>query len=126
MGRRSIYPICAMVLLAAAAVMPLWPAAADEAPMITEVRGRALVLYAAPTGKAVERRAVAKLGKPPLNIPIVGAERNGRYPIEIGGKAYWIGKAQVKETTAGKNKITAKCQTITKSFASSRGFGNCD
>lgn len=120
---KPIVSICAVFVLMAVAT-PLGVVAADL-PTITEIRGSKLVLYASPKGKQSERIDVKALPEP-LSILVTGTEQNGRYPVKIGDKTGWVGKGQAKKTNFVQTDITAKCQSATKSYASSRGFGQCD
>ena len=115
--------ICAALVLALAG--SFFGAMAADLPTITEIRGSKLVLYASPKGKQSERIDVKSLAKP-IRILVTGAEQNGRYPVKIGDKTGWVGKAQAKKTNFVQTDVTAKCQSATKSYTSSRGFGQCD
>lgn len=117
--------MCLVAVVSASDLQPARALSGADPTVITEVRGKKLFLYDGPGGKVVERKGVEDFSEP-LRIKITGKEQNGRYPVEIDGKAYWVGKAQVKETDVDTNKITAECQSVTKAFASSRGLGNCN
>jgi hypothetical protein len=125
LGRSLVSLTCLVAIIWALDIQPARALSGADPTVITEIRGKKLFLYDGPSGKVVERKGVEEFPDP-LRINITGKEQNGRYPVEIDGKAYWVGKAQVKETDVETNKITAECQSVTKAFASSRGLGNCN
>jgi len=96
------------------------PVAADPT-AIEKFRGKDLVVYKEATGAPAKRILAPKLDKP---LDIIGPPLNGRYKVAIDGKEWWVLKAQAvtNEKVAGP---AVSCQSITTSYASSRGFADC-
>ncbi len=95
--------------------------AAAEPTQVTKIRGKALVVYKEATGAPTKRIPSADIGTP---FAIKSGPTNGRYQVEINGATWWIPKAQAvtDEKIAGP---AVSCQSLTKSYASSRGFADC-
>ncbi len=88
---------------------------------ISEIRGSKLFLYEGSTGKVVGNVPKEDLGAL-FPIPVVGGPENGRYQVDIKGKgAFWIAKKQVKSSNFADTDIKAKCESLSKSYASTRG-----
>lgn len=88
---------------------------------ISEIRGSKLFLYDSPTGKVIGNLPQEDLGGL-FPIPVVGGPENGRYQVDIKGKgAFWIAKKQVKSSNFADTDIKAKCESLSKSYASTRG-----
>jgi len=107
-------------------VITFWlPALADENPAkptkVLEIKGKKLVLYS--QAEATDKRMIARKD---LSLPLAikDISPKGRFLVEIDGTDYWILKAQAitDEVSAGP---PVNCQSLTTSFASSRGFSDC-
>lgn len=95
---------------------------AAEPTQVLEIRGKKLIVYTEATGAPLKKRILAADVDVPLQI--TGISPNGRYQVEINGVLRWIPKAQ----TVTDEKVAApavSCQSISKSYASSRGFSDC-
>lgn len=96
--------------------------AAAEPTKIEEIRGSKLVVYKEATGAPLKRIPAKDVHTP---LDILGISPKGRYQVEINGEVLWIPKAQAvtNEVTAGP---AVSCQSLTTSYASSRGFADCE
>lgn len=120
MSRFGAYWKCA-VLAVGVMVVFVAPIAAEPT-QVTQIKGAKLHLFA-DTGKRTGAIDAASV-QTPLEIKEISPK--GRFKVDIPGKGeFWILKAQTKtdeEIAVGK---VVPCQSITKSYASSRGFGDC-
>lgn len=109
-------------ILAAALGLGVVASALAEPTMITEIKGKKLNLYSE-AGKRVDSMSPKDV---PLPLDILGVSAKGKFLVEIPGKGkLWILKAQTV-TDEGPPRVAVDCQSITKSYASSRGFGDCN
>jgi hypothetical protein len=112
----------ATVVLAAGMVIWFAASTAAEPTKVTEIKGKKLYLYSEEGGKRVGSLNRGEV-TPPLKI--LGVSVKGKFLVEIPGKGqFWILKAQAA-TDEGAPEVAVDCQSITKSYASSRGFGDC-
>ena len=98
--------------------------AVAEPTVVTELKGKKLHLFSE-AGKRVGWVNTADVDvTPPLEI--LGVSAKGKFLVEIPGKGeVWILKAQTV-TDEGPPEVAVDCQNITKSYATSRGFGDCN
>ncbi len=109
-------------MLAAALGLGMAASALAEPPKITEIKGKKLFLYETEVGKPVDSINPKDV---PLPLDILGESTKGKFLVEFPGKGkFWILKAQTV-TDAGAPKVTVSCDSITKSYATSRGLGAC-
>ena len=109
-------------IVAAALGLGIAASAWAEPAKVTEIKGPKLNLYSE-AGKRVDSLDPEKV---PLPLDILRESANGKFLVEIPGKGeVWILKAQTV-TDAGPPKVLVECQSITKSYATSRGFGDCN
>ena len=109
-------------ILAAALGLGVAASALAEPTKVTEIKGSKLYLFSE-AGKRV-----GSVNPNDVNVPleILGVSAKGKFLVEISGKGeVWILKAQTV-TDEGPPKVAADCQTITKSYAATRGFGDCN
>lgn len=109
-------------ILATALGLGIAASAWAEPKTVTEINGRKLNLYSE-AGKLVDSMSPKDV---PLPLDILGISAKGRFLVEIPGKGeVWILKAQTV-TDEGPPEVAVDCQSITKSYAASRGFGDCN
>ncbi len=109
-------------ILAAALGVAIAASALAEPTKVTEINGKKLNLYSE-AGKRVDSLNPENV---PLPLDILGVSANGKFLVEIPGRGkFWILKAQTV-TDAGTPEVTVSCDSITESFATSRGFGDCN
>ena len=111
----------AAILAAGIAVLFAFPATADPT-KILEIKAKHVVFYKSAGGKAAGRIAKDKIELP---LRIKDESTNGRFLVTIGGEDLWIPKLLTK-TDEGAPRVAADCQSITESYATSRGFGDCN
>ncbi len=102
--------------------MPTWAIEDPAKPTkVLEIKGKKLALYS--QADATDKKMIARKD---LSLPLAIKEISpkGRFLVEIDGTDYWILKAQAitDEVVTGP---PVSCQSLTKSFASSRMFGDC-
>lgn len=111
----------AAAVVAGIAVLMACPAAADPN-VILEIKVKQVVFYESADGKVAGRIARDKI-KVPLDIDDISP--NGRlFLVTIGGKDLWIPKLLTR-TDAAAPKVAVSCDSITESYATTRGFGKC-
>ncbi len=108
-------------LAAGIAVLLIFPATAGSTEIL-EIKAKHVVYYLSRDGKAAGRIAKDKIELP---LRIKDESTNGRFLVTIGGEDLWIPKLLTK-TDEGAPNVAAKCQNITESHATSRGFGDCN
>ncbi len=89
---------------------------------VTKFKGSKLHLFSE-AGKRV-----GSVNPNDVNVPlrILGVSAKGRFKVAIPGKGeVWILKAQTV-TDEGAPKVAVDCGSITESYATSRGFGDCN
>ncbi len=110
----------AAILAAGIAILIVVPAAAEPTQVI-KIKVKQVIFYESADGKPAGR-----IPRDQINLPL-GIKKisgNGRLLVTIGGKDLWIPK-MLAVTDEGAPEVTVNCQQITKSYATSRGFGNC-
>ena len=115
----------AAILAAGIAISMAVPAAAAEPTQVVKIKVKQVTFYESADGKPAGR-----IPRDQINLPLGIKEisGNGRLLVTIGGKDLWIPKMlAVTDEVApeGAPEVTVNCQQITKSYATSRGFGNC-
>ncbi len=110
----------AVTVAAGIAVLMACPAAAEPT-VILEIKVKQVVFYKTKDGKAAGRIARDEIELP---LPIKDKSPNGRFLVTIGGKDLWIPKLLTR-TDAAAPKVAVDCQSITESYATTRGFGKC-
>ncbi|MHA1154043.1 MAG: hypothetical protein ACTSQ7_15555 [Alphaproteobacteria bacterium] len=98
-----------------------FPAAADPT-QVLEIKVKQVVFYESAKGKAAGRIARDEIELP---LGIKDISPNGRLLVTIGGKDLWIPKMLTK-TNEEVKKAVVDCQNITKSYATTRAFGDCE
>ena len=94
-----------------------------EPKLVTEIKGSKLFLYEKEEGKRVDSLNPEDV---PLPLDILRESIKGKFLVKIPGKGeLWILKAQTV-TDKGPPKVSVDCQNITKSYAATRGFGDCN
>ncbi len=112
----------AAAVAAGIAVLMACPAAADPN-KILEIKVKQVVFYESADGKVAGRIARDKI-KVPLDINDISP--NGRvFLVTIDGEDLWIPKLLTR-TDAAAPKVAVDCQSITESYATTRGFGECE
>ncbi len=110
----------AAVVVAGIAVLMASPVAADPTKVL-EIKVKQVVFYESADGKAAGRIAKDQI-QVPLKIKKISP--NGRFLVTIGGKDLWIPKMLTR--TDKVVSAVVDCQNITKSYAATRGFGECN
>jgi hypothetical protein len=118
-GPRRLWIAASLAAVMMAA--PTSPGAAEPT-TVTGVKMKQVIFYASADGKAVGRIPREEIEFP---LDILGISKNGRLLVTIKGEQRWIPKA-LAITDEGPAEVTGNCQQITKSYATSRGFGNCN
>lgn len=109
-------------ILAAALGLAVAASALAEPTVVTELKGKKLHLFSE-AGKRVGSVGSTDV---PLPLDILGVSPKGKFKVKIPGKGeVWILKAQTV-TDEGPPEVAVGCQSITKSYATSRGFGDCN
>ncbi len=111
----------APILAAGIAISMAVPAAAAEPTQVIKIKVKQVTFYKSADGKPVGRIAREEIELP---LDILDISKNGRLLVKIAGEERWIPKA-LAVTDEGAPEVTVNCQQITKSYATSRGFGNC-
>lgn len=112
----------AVAILAAGMVILLVSPAAAEPTTVLEIKVKQVVFYESADGKAAGRIAKDQIELP---LKIKKISPNGRFLVTIGGKDLWIPKMLTK-TDERASGVTVSCDSITKSYATTRGFGGCE
>ena len=110
----------AAILAAGIAISVAAPAAAEPTQVI-KIKVKQVIFYESADGKPAGRIPREEIELP---LDILGISKNGRLLVKITGEERWIPKA-LAVTNEGAPEVTVNCQQITKSYATSRGFGNC-
>jgi len=118
-GFRKLGTPTAVALAAGTAIWLASPAAAEPTEVL-EIKVKQVVYYESADGKAAGRIARDQI-EVPLKIKKISP--NGRFLVTIGGKDLWIPKMLTKTDEAVS--VGASCQNITKTYAATRGFGDC-
>jgi len=97
--------------------------AVAEPTQVTKIRGKTLIVYKEAIGAPLKKIPAADVSLP---LDIKDDSPKGRYQVEIDGEILWIRKAQAvtDEKVADPGSVVS-CQSITTSYASSRGFSDC-
>ncbi len=111
----------AAILAAGIAISVAAPAAAEPTQVI-KIKVKQVIFYESADGKPAGRIPREEIELP---LDILGISKNGRLLVKITGEERWIPKA-LAVTNEGAPEVTVNCQQITKSYATSRGFGNCN
>ncbi len=112
----------AAAILAAGIAIPMAaPAAAAEPKQVIKIKVKQVIFY-----ESAEGKPAGQTPRDQINLPLGIKEisDNGRFLVTIGGKDLWIPK-MLAVTDEGAPEVTVNCQQITKSYATTRGFGNC-
>ena len=110
-------------ILVAALGLGIAVSALAEPKLVTEIKGKKLFLY-----EKEEGTRVGSVNPEDVLLPldILRESIKGKFLVEIPGKGeLWILKAQTV-TDEGPPKVPVDCQNITESFATTRGFGDCN
>ena len=109
-------------ILAAALGLAVAASALAGPKQVTEIKGKKLNLYSE-EGKRVDSMSPKDV---PVPLDILDESARGKFLVKIPGKGeVWILKAQTV-TDEGTPEVTVSCDSITKSYATSRGFGKCN
>ncbi len=111
----------AAILAAGIAISVAVPAAAAEPTQVIQIKVKQVTIYNSADGKPAGRIPREEMKVP---MKILGPPKNGRLLVNIKGEDLWIPK-MLAVTDEGAPEVTVNCQQITKSYATSRGFGNC-
>ena len=111
----------AAICAAGIAISVAAPAAAEPT-QVVRIKVKQVIFYESADGKPAGRIPRDQIELP---LDILGISKNGRLLVKITGKDLWIPKA-LAVTDEGAPEVTVNCQQITKSYATSRGFGNCN
>ncbi len=112
----------AAILAAGIAISMAAPAAAAEPTQVIKIKVKQVIFYESADGKPAGRIPREDIKLP---LDILGISKNGRLLVKITGEERWIPKAPAV-TDEGAPEVTVNCQQITKSYATSRGFGDCN
>ena len=109
------------ISLAAGMAIALASPAAAEPTRVIEIKVKQVVFF-----KTADGEAAGRIPKDKIDVPldIKKMSKNGRLLVTIGGKDLWIPKMLTK--TDEVISVRTNCQTITKSYAATRGFGDCN
>lgn len=115
--------LVAVAILTVGIAMLIEPTVAAELNQVIEIKVKQVIFYESADGKPAGRIARDQIALP---LDIKEKSKNGRLLVNIGGKDLWIPK--LLTVTDGKPAagVTVSCQNITKSYATSRGFGDCN
>ncbi len=111
----------AAILAAGIATSMAAPAAAAEPTQVIKIKVKQVIFYESADGKPAGRIPREEMKFP---MKILGPPKNGRLLVNIKGEDLWIPK-MLAVTDEGAPEVTVNCQQITKSYATSRGFGDC-
>ncbi len=111
----------AAVLAAGIAISMAAPAAA-EPKQVVKIKVKQVIVYESADGPPVRRIPRDQIKLP---LKILDISKNERLLVKINGEDLWIPK-MLAVTDEGAPEVTVSCQQITKSYATSRGFGNCN
>ena len=110
-------------ILVAALGLGVTSSAFAEPTKVTEIKGKKLFLYETEGGKPVDSLNPNDV---PLPLDILRESTKGKFLVEFPSRGeLWILKAQTV-TDVGAPKVAVDCQSITESYATSRGFGDCN
>ena len=112
----------AAILAAGMAISMAMSAAAAEPTQVIKIKVKQVIFYESADGKPAGRIPRDQIELP---LDILGGPKNGRLLVNIKGEDLWIPK-MLAVTDEGAPEVTVNCQQITKSYATSRGFGNCN
>lgn len=112
----------AAILAAGMAISMAMPAAAAEPTQVIKIKVKQVIFYESADGKPAGRIPSAEMKFP---MKILGPPKNGRLLVNIKGEDLWIPK-MLAVTDEDAPEVTVNCQQITKSYATSRGFGHCN
>jgi len=113
----------AVAVLAGGVAMLVALVAEAEPTQVIGIKVKKVVLYEAADGNAVLRKARDDIELP---LGIKDISPNGRFLVTIDGRDLWIPKSLTKTDDALKaGDVAVNCQSITKSYATSRGFVDC-
>ncbi len=112
----------AAILAAGMAISMAMPAAAAEPTQVIKIKVKQVIFYESADGKPAGRIPRDQIELP---LDILGGPKNGRLLVNIKGEDLWIPK-MLAVTDEGAPEVTVNCQQITKSYATSRGFGHCN
>ncbi len=110
----------AAIMTAGIAISVAVPAAAEPT-QVVKIKVKQVIFYESADGKPAGRIPRDRISLP---LRIKDISGNERFLVTIGGKDLWIPKA-LAVTNEPAPEVTVNCQQITKSYATSRGFGNC-
>lgn len=111
----------AAILAAGIAISVAVPAAAADPKQVVNIKIKQVIFYESADGKAAGRIPREEMKFP---MKILGPPKNGRLLVNIKGENLWIPK-MLAVTDEAPPEVTVNCQQITKSYATSRGFGDC-
>ncbi len=111
----------AVAILAAGIAISVAAPAAAEPTQVVKIKVKQVIFYESADGKPAGRIPRQEIELP---LDILGISKNGRLLVKITGEERWIPKA-LAVTNEGAPEVTVNCQQITKSYATSRGFGDC-
>ena len=111
----------AATLAAGIAISMAVPAAAAEPTQVIKIKVKQVIFYRSADGKPAGQIPREEMKFP---MKILGPPKNGRLLVNIKGEDLWIPK-MLAVTDEGAPEVTVSCQQITKSYATTRGFGNC-
>ena len=109
------------ISLAAGMAIALASPAAAEPTRVIEIKVKQVVYFDSADGKAAGRISRAEFEVP---LDIIKTSPNKRFLVTVHGKELWISKMVTKTDEVISSK--ANCQTITKSYAATRAFGDCE
>ena len=112
----------ATAILAAGIAISMAVPAAAESTQVVKIKVKQVIFYESADGKPAGRIPRDQIKLP---LDVLGISKNGRLLVKIKGKELWIPKA-LAVTDERAPEVTVNCQQITKSYATSRGFGNCN
>lgn len=119
-GFRKLGKPTAISLATGIAVLMASPVAAEPT-RVLEIKVKQVIFY-----KTADGKAAGRISRDEIEVPldIKKTSPNGRFLVTIGGKDLWIPKMLTKTDEA--ISVGASCQNITKSYAATRGFGECN
>ncbi len=112
----------AAILAAGMAISMAMPAAAADPTQVIKIKVKQVIFYESADGKPAGRIPSAEMKFP---MDILGVSKNGRLLVNIKGEDLWIPK-MLAVTDEDAPEVTVNCQSITESYATSRGFGHCN
>ncbi len=111
----------AAAILAAGIAISMAASAAAVPTQVVKIKVKHVTFYESADGQRARRIPRAQISLP-LGIKEISG--NGRLLVTIGGTDLWIPK-MLAVTDEAAPEVTVNCQQITKSYATTRGFGNC-